>query len=100
MGLASYLKIWQRNALAELSRERSQKYVRLALCLSVFLQKLITNILTLWMVCGGSTDGCHSYILIFFYVVVGYLWEELSVKHSPTKCTVEAPAFIGVVLTL
>ena len=40
------------------------------------------------------------YFDFFFYVVVGYLWEELSVKHSPTKCTVEAPAFIGVVLTL
>jgi hypothetical protein len=65
MGLASYLKIWLRNALAELSRERSQKYVCLALCLPVSLQKLITNILALWMICGGSTDGCHFCILIF-----------------------------------
>ena len=35
----------------------------------------------------------------FFYVVVGYLWEELSVKRSRAKCTVEALALIGVVLT-
>jgi hypothetical protein len=70
----------------------------LALCLPVSLQKLITNILALWMICGGSTDGCHFCILIF-YVVVGYLWEELSVKRSRTNCTVETSALIGVVLT-
>jgi len=31
--------------------------------------------------------------------VVGYLWEELSVKRSRVNCTVEAPVLIGVVLT-